>query len=592
MTFTEIMTIILKEKEICEMENNNVTSLAYADELRQVYDNYCQGFLSQEEYEFQTGLYMKWRNEGMASNGLHVVEKGTFGDDDLYNISINVVRFISNRFTERIESNAGFYWLKCPAIRPCFHHLCFTYKKTVYSCLIGAVMEDGEVWIDPQDAEDFFRECMSNCLYPCIIPVTQSGDLFDKHDFILDAKTLQPVNFDMQEEFVSPIMTNYELHARAISEIAFYLMDRGCTNTAACDIMSISPSVFFDDEEGKHSYIVIRSLPAGCDWRSYSFNKGVIDFRKDDKGYFVNLLWNNLDGNNGNFMDTQIIKNGSYVHNNIELEPLDPIEVFEKNHPNFTFVNEKLYSVQNNDVSVVNEDVWDSSLEEISEQEKIRYKIYERCNKLKPGEQMNVEDVFGKEGVTADEYLEFMKVMMRLSCPYPSFRSQEELHEALLNVKDDDAYTMCKIGNSYLGSDEYSEALKWYSKASELGNSEATCRMGGFYKHGSGVEPDMGKAIRLYKKAIVVDGNSDALLDLGLCYLKGESVPRNDIHGFSLMERSAKQGNMMAQYNLGVLYRKGRGVLADMNTALYWKLSAAQGYGQAIEFLEQRQNLS
>ena len=49
----------------------------------------------------------------------------------------------------------------------------------------------------------------------------------------------------------------------------------------------------------------------------------------------------------------------------------------------------------------------------------------------------------------------------------------------------------------------------------------------------------------------------------------------------------------MAQYNLGVLYRTGRGVLADMDTALYWyKLSAEQGYEQAIEFLEQRQKLS
>ena len=59
------------------------------------------------------------------------------------------------------------------------------------------------------------------------------------------------------------------------------------------------------------------------------------------------------------------------------------------------------------------------------------------------------------------------------------------------------------------------------------------------------------------------------------------------------MERSAKQGNMMAQYNLGVLYRTGRGVEADMDTALYWyKLSAAQGYEEAMEFLEQRQKLS
>jgi len=106
------------------------------------------------------------------------------------------------------------------------------------------------------------------------------------------------------------------------------------------------------------------------------------------------------------------------------------------------------------------------------------------------------------------------------------------------------------------------------------------------YKYGHGVEKDMEQALQLYKKAISVDGNVDALLDLGLCYLQGEGVPQNYQHGAFLMERSAKQGNMMAQYNMGVLYRTGRGVETDMEEALRWyHLSAAQGYEQAVEFL-------
>ena len=333
-----------------ETETGDTSTLAYADELCQIYDNYCQGFLSQEEYEFQTGLYKKWSNDGMASNGLHVVEKGTFGDDDLYNISKNVAQFISGRFIVNNEFDPDFCWLKYSATRPCFHHLCFTYKKTVYSCLIGIVLENGEVWIGSQDAENFYHETMNNCLYPCIIPVTQSGNIYNEQYPVLDAKTLQPIDFDAQEEFVPLKMTEYELHARALNDVAFYLLDKGCSNIATCDIMSISPSMFFDDEEGCHSYIVVRSLPAGLDGMSYSFNKDVIDFHKDHKGYFINLLWNNLDGNNGDFMDTQIIKNSSYVHKKIELEPLDPIEVFEMNHPRFTFVNEKLYSVVDKDI--------------------------------------------------------------------------------------------------------------------------------------------------------------------------------------------------------------------------------------------------
>jgi TPR repeat protein len=96
------------------------------------------------------------------------------------------------------------------------------------------------------------------------------------------------------------------------------------------------------------------------------------------------------------------------------------------------------------------------------------------------------------------------------------------------------------------------------------------------------------QTIQWYKNAIITDGNAEALLDLGLCYLKGEGVPVNFIHGIFLMERSAKQGNMAAQYNMGVLYREGRGVEADMDESLRWfRLSAAQGYDMAIDFLSQ-----
>lgn len=567
-------------------ESDAISSNLYTEELRQIEENYTQGFISQEEYDFQIGLYTKWAKMGLSNSGLHVVTKGTYGDNDLYNISVRVGRFISDKFTINGEFDPDFYWLKYAATRPCFHHLCFSYKKTVYSCLIGVVMDNGEVWLGPQDAKIFYDEIFNNCLYPCIIPVTQSGEIYDENEPILDAKTLHPIDFIEQEEFVPLLMGKYELYARALNEVAIYLTEKGCTNIATCDIMSITPSIWFNDKDGQHSYVVIRSVPAGLDKITYEFNKDMVDYYKDDKGYFVNLLWNNLDGNNGSFKETQVIKNGSYVHTKIELEPLDPIEVFEFNNPHYTFVSKELYSVKGSDHQPNTNDIWDSSLEVISEREKIRYKIYKHFGELKQGDRIDPEDIFGKGNVSADEYMEFLNVSARLSNPFPCYESQEELEKAMLEFEGDDAGAMYRIANTLLGEEDFTEAMKWYWMASELEDSDAMCRLAGGYKYGHGVEKDMGQAIQLYKKAIVVDGNADALLDLGLCYLKGEGVPQNDQHGFSLMERSAKQGNMMAQYNLGVLYRTGRGVDANMEEALRWyHLSAAQGYEQAVEFL-------
>lgn len=94
--------------------------------------------------------------------------------------------------------------------------------------------------------------------------------------------------------------------------------------------------------------------------------------------------------------------------------------------------------------------------------------------------------------------------------------------------------------------------------------------------------------IRDYKAAMAkACSQPDALHDLGLCYLKGEGVPKDMDKDFFLMQRSAKQGNMQAQYNMGVIYRMS-GSEKDMEKALYWyRLSVNQGYEQAVDFLNQ-----
>ena len=238
-----------------------------------------------------------------------------------------------------------------------------------------------------------------------------------------------------------------------------------------------------------------------------------------------------------------------------------------------------------------NDGIWDATLEVISEQERIRYRIYERYAQLNPGDVFDIETVFGKDGVSADEYVEFLDFNGRLSNPFPSYASQEELDRTIAEVKEGEAGTMYMIANTLLAEGDAEEAVKWYSKASELGYSDSICRLAGAYKYGHGIEMDMNNALLLYKKAIATDGNVDALLDLGLCYLKGEGVPVDYKRGFFLMERSAKQGNMMAQYNLGTLYRIGGGVEPDIDEALRWyRLSAAQGYEQAVDFLERFEN--
>lgn len=254
------------------------------------------------------------------------------------------------------------------------------------------------------------------------------------------------------------------------------------------------------------------------------------------------------------------------------------------------------YDIEENEESepepIEYNDIWDDSLEKVSDGEIVRYKIANYYSKLDKGQQFTATDIFGEDTMSADEYMEFLKFFVSLNGP-STFKSKEEMDKAILEQNSNpDTSVMMKIGYTYMLGEvvekDLHESTTWFMKAAEGNDAEALDRVGGAYRNGSGVERNFAIAADYYKRSIVADGFADALLDLGLSYLKGEGVPKNVEHGYSLMIRAAKQGNAAAQYNMGYLYRNGIGVEYNMAEAIKWyRLSAAQNYEQAIESLKE-----
>ena len=78
------------------------------------------------------------------------------------------------------------------------------------------------------------------------------------------------------------------------------------------------------------------------------------------------------------------------------------------------------------------------------------------------------------------------------------------------------------------------------------------------------------------------DGDEKAQYFLGLIYCKGKGVPQDYKKALKWYTLSAEQGNKVAQYNLGVMYSFGLGVVPDYKTALKWyNLSSEQGHALA-----------
>ncbi len=79
-------------------------------------------------------------------------------------------------------------------------------------------------------------------------------------------------------------------------------------------------------------------------------------------------------------------------------------------------------------------------------------------------------------------------------------------------------------------------------------------------------------------RPLAEQGDADAQFVLGTMYLRGRGVPQDYNEAVRWYRLAAAQGFTMAQYNLGVSYAKGRGVLEDYVQAYMWfSLAAAQG---------------
>lgn len=102
------------------------------------------------------------------------------------------------------------------------------------------------------------------------------------------------------------------------------------------------------------------------------------------------------------------------------------------------------------------------------------------------------------------------------------------------------------------------------------GAAEAALQLATFYHHGIGVERDVARAARLFRFALehgVMDNL--AAFQLGLIYNQGcpglTADPKEAVRWWLV---SAKLGNAVAMFNLGVMFMKGSGCVMDPQTAM------------------------
>jgi len=110
------------------------------------------------------------------------------------------------------------------------------------------------------------------------------------------------------------------------------------------------------------------------------------------------------------------------------------------------------------------------------------------------------------------------------------------------------------------------------------GNAKAQVQMGLAYVSGDGVKRDDAEAAKWFRKAADQD---DPLGEryLAEMYFKGRGVSADPAEAARYLRMAAEQNDAESQHNLAVLYLGGQGVPKNLKEAVKWmQQSAAQGF--------------
>jgi TPR repeat protein len=151
---------------------------------------------------------------------------------------------------------------------------------------------------------------------------------------------------------------------------------------------------------------------------------------------------------------------------------------------------------------------------------------------------------------------------------------------------DSDAQT--ELGQRYYYScpdiaQDYHEALRWFMKASEHGNTAAQNCLGEMYLYGHGVVRDFHQAMRWFNKAFE-QGDAEGQVNLATLYLSGRGVQQNPEKSLHLCRELAEQGHARAQLLLSHMYLVGLGMAKNPKEALVWLTRATEQGDSQAEF--------
>jgi hypothetical protein len=180
--------------------------------------------------------------------------------------------------------------------------------------------------------ENQIKICKANNLIPCTLIIDVNG-LFDPtivlSDFLTGQGDVKDVDLKEFANNGTGLMGNWEISHYAIMGVIDYLEKNSCQIISYTDDPTAFPQISFLKDD-KPCYVNVYSHPSGIDQHEpLDVSQINVLNQQGWQGYYADVSVTYLLGNNGNFNDVKIYRNGSAVYRikDIDTYPLlMPIE--------------------------------------------------------------------------------------------------------------------------------------------------------------------------------------------------------------------------------------------------------------------------
>jgi len=144
---------------------------------------------------------------------------------------------------------------------------------------------------------------------------------------------------------------------------------------------------------------------------------------------------------------------------------------------------------------------------------------------------------------------------------------------------------LSQLGRAYAANRQLPDAIGVYRKAADKGSTSAMVELGLLYVAGQGVAKDEAQARKLFERAAAA-GNARGATNLAALSVSTGAAPSDPGQARALLAKAADVNSAEAQYQLGLMYAEGTGgPQDDIAARALFEKAAAQNHSGALLWL-------